>query len=187
MGSTPTFVIVGAGLAGAKAAQTLREEGFDGRVVLLGAEPERPYERPPLSKGLLLGTTPRPDVYVHDSGWYAANDVELRTGTSVTGIHRDARRVVLADGERLGYDELLLTTGSTPRRLDVPGADLDGVLYLRSLTDSDRIAEALTGQAHLVVNGAGWIGLEIAAAARRPGAAVTVVETADLPLQRVLG
>ncbi|RZU75570.1 NAD/ferredoxin-dependent reductase-like protein [Micromonospora kangleipakensis] len=181
------FVIVGAGLAGAKAAQTLREEGFDGRVVLLGEEPERPYERPPLSKGLLLGTTPRRDVYVHDAGWYEANHVELRTATRVTGIDRDDRQVVLADGERLGYDKLLLTAGSTPRRLDVPGADLGGVLYLRSLADSDRIAEALTDQAQLVVIGAGWIGLEIAAAARRHGAAVTVVETADLPLQRVLG
>ncbi|MFE9689606.1 NAD(P)/FAD-dependent oxidoreductase [Micromonospora sp. NPDC005806] len=187
MGSRPTFLIVGAGLAGAKAAQTLREEGFDGRVVLLGEEPERPYERPPLSKGLLLGTTPRRDVYVHDADWYEAKDVELRTATRVTGIDRDARQVVLADGERLGYDELLLTTGSTPRRLDVPGSGLDGVWYLRTAADSDRIAEALTDRAHLVVIGAGWIGLEIAAAARQHGAAVTVVETADLPLQRVLG
>lgn len=183
----PTFVIVGAGLAGAKAAQTLREEGFEGRVVLLGEEPERPYERPPLSKGLLLETTPRRDVYVHDADWYEANGVELRTATRVTGIDRDARQVVLADGERLGYDRLLLTTGSAPRRLDVPGADLDGVAYLRTLADSDRIAAALTDGAQLVLIGAGWIGLEIAAAARRRGAAVTVVETADLPLRRVLG
>lgn len=187
MDSSPTFVIVGAGLAGAKAAQTLREEGFAGRVILLGEEPERPYERPPLSKGLLLGSTPRRDVYVHDAGWYEANDVDLRTATRVTGIDREAHQVVLADGERLGYDKLLLAAGSTPRRLDVPGADLDGVLYLRTLADSDRIAEAVTDQAHLVVIGAGWIGLEIAAAARRHGAAVTVVETAELPLQRVLG
>ncbi|WP_406044961.1 FAD-dependent oxidoreductase [Micromonospora sp. NBC_00898] len=181
------FVIVGAGLAGARAAQTMREEGFDGRVILLGEEPERPYERPPLSKGLLLGTTPRRAVHVHDADWYEANHVELRTATQVTGIDRDARQVVLDDGERLGYDKLLLTIGSTPRRLDVPGADLDGVRYLRTLADSDRIAEALTDQAHLVVIGAGWIGLEIAAAARQQGAAVTVVEVADLPLQRVLG
>ncbi|WP_319460239.1 NAD(P)/FAD-dependent oxidoreductase [Micromonospora sp. RTP1Z1] len=181
------FVIVGAGLAGAKAAQTLREEGFGGRVILLGEEPERPYERPPLSKGLLLGTAPRRDVYVHAAGWYEANDVELRTATRVTGIDRDARQVVLDDGERLGYDKLLLTPGSAPRRLEVPGADLDGVWYLRTLADSDRISEALTDQAHLVVIGAGWIGLEIAAAARQHGAAVTVVETANLPLQRVLG
>ncbi|MGC5020754.1 NAD(P)/FAD-dependent oxidoreductase [Micromonospora sp. DT47] len=182
-----TFVIVGAGLAGAKAAQTLREEGFGGQVILLGEEPDRPYERPPLSKGLLLGTTPRRDVYVHDAGWYEANNVDLRTATRVTGIDRAARHVVLDDGERLGYDKLLLTAGSTPRSLDVPGADLDGVWSLRTLADSDRIADALTEHAHLVVIGAGWIGLEIAAAARQHGAAVTVVETADLPLQRVLG
>ncbi|SCG70371.1 NAD(P)/FAD-dependent oxidoreductase [Micromonospora inositola] len=182
-----TFAIVGAGLAGAKAAQTLREAGFDGRVLLLGAEPERPYERPPLSKGLLLGTTQRRDVYVHDAGWYETNNVELRTATRVTGIDRAARQVTLADGERHAYDKLLLATGSTPRRLDVPGADLDGVRYLRTLADFDGIAEALTDQARLVVIGAGWIGLEIAAAARQRGAAVTVVETADLPLQRVLG
>ncbi|MER7457875.1 FAD-dependent oxidoreductase [Micromonospora sp. NPDC126480] len=182
-----TFVIVGAGLAGAKAAQTLREEGFAGRVVLLGDDTERPYERPPLSKGLLLGSASRHDVYVHDAGWYDANDVELRTATRVTGIDRDARQVTLAGGERLGYDELLLSTGSTPRRLDVPGADLDGVHYLRTLAESDRIAAALTEEARIVVIGAGWIGLEIAAAARRRGSTVTVVETADLPLQRVLG
>ncbi|MBM0238160.1 FAD-dependent oxidoreductase [Micromonospora sp. ATA32] len=187
MESSPTFVIVGAGLAGAKAAQTLREEGFGGRVLLLGEEPERPYERPPLSKGLLLGTTPRRDVYVHEAGWYEANDVELYPATRVTSIDRAARQVTLDGGEKLGYDDLLLATGAAPRRLDVPGADLDGVFYLRTLADSDRIAEALTEQAHLVVIGAGWIGLEIAAAARQHGAAVTVVETADLPLQRVLG
>ncbi|MEV4812958.1 NAD(P)/FAD-dependent oxidoreductase [Micromonospora avicenniae] len=187
MDNSPTFVIVGAGLAGAKAAQTLREEGFDGRVILLGEEPERPYERPPLSKGLLLGATPRSDVYVHDAGWYDANNVDLRTATRVTAIDRTDRHVVLDDGERLRYDKLLLTTGSTPRRLDVPGADLDGVLYLRTLAQSDRIAEALTDKSQLVVIGAGWIGLEIAAAARKQGATVTVVDVADLPLQRVLG
>ncbi len=187
MASSPTFVIVGAGLAGAKAAQTLREEGFAGRVILLGAEPERPYERPPLSKGLLLGTTGRLDAYVHDLGWYEAHDVELRTATRVTAVDRDLRQVVLDGGERLGYDKLLLATGSTPRRLDVPGADLDGVRYLRTLDDSGEIGAALVGGVHLVVIGAGWIGLEVAAAARQHGAAVTVVETADLPLQRVLG
>ncbi|MFE9203501.1 NAD(P)/FAD-dependent oxidoreductase [Micromonospora sp. NPDC007230] len=187
MESSDTFVIVGAGLAGAKAAQTLREEGFAGRVILLGAEPERPYERPPLSKGLLLGTTGWLDAYVHEPGWYAANHVELRTATRVTAVDRDLRQVVLDTGERLGYDKLLLTIGSTPRRLDVPGADLDGVRYLRTLDDSAEIGTALVGGARLVVIGAGWIGLEVAAAARQYGATVTVVETADLPLQRVLG
>jgi 3-phenylpropionate/trans-cinnamate dioxygenase ferredoxin reductase subunit len=182
-----TFVIVGAGLAGAKAAETLREDGFTGRVVLLGSEPERPYERPPLSKGLLLGTVERDTVHVHDADWYPRHDVELRTTTTVVDIDRGARRVRLADDEQIGYDKLLLTTGATPRTLPIPGTDLDGVLELRSLADYDRLADTVTEGTRLVVIGAGWIGLEVAAAARARGAGVTVVETAGLPLQRVLG
>ena len=181
------FVIVGAGLAGAKAAQTLRETGFGGEIVLLGTEPERPYERPPLSKGLLLGTAERESVFVHEAGWYAAHDVDLRTATRVTGVDRAAQQVELVGGQRLRYDALLLATGATPRRLDIPGADLDGVLSLRTLADSDRIAAALVDGTHLVVVGAGWIGLEVAAAARARGATVTVVERSELPLLRVLG
>ncbi|WP_433729170.1 NAD(P)/FAD-dependent oxidoreductase [Actinoplanes sp. CA-051413] len=182
-----TFVIVGAGLAGATAAETLRTEGFTGRVVLLGSEPERPYERPPLSKGLLLGTTERDDVHVHDASWYPEHDVELRTGCTVTAIDRTTRRVRLAGDEELGYDKLLLATGAVPRGLPVPGTELDGVLRLRTLADSARIAATVAEGTRLVVIGAGWIGLEVAAAARARGAAVTVVETAALPLQRVLG
>jgi 3-phenylpropionate/trans-cinnamate dioxygenase ferredoxin reductase subunit len=182
-----TFVIVGAGLAGAKAAQTLRDGGFGGDVVLLGQEPERPYERPPLSKGLLLGTAERDTVFVHEAGWYAEHDVDLRTGVGVGAIDRAARQVELADGERIGYDALLLATGSTPRPLDVPGGYLEGVLHLRTLADSDQIAATLVDGAHLVMVGAGWIGLEVAAAARQRGAAVTVVERSQLPLQHVLG
>jgi 3-phenylpropionate/trans-cinnamate dioxygenase ferredoxin reductase component len=182
-----TFMIVGAGLAGASAAQTLRDEGFDGDVVLLGEESERPYERPPLSKGLLSGTADRETVFVHDVGWYDEHDVDLRTGVGVAAVDPPARQVELADGQRVGYDALLLATGSTPRPLDVPGAYFDGVLRLRTLAESDRIAAALVDGAHIVVVGAGWIGLEVAAAARRRGAAVTVVERSDLPLLRVLG
>jgi 3-phenylpropionate/trans-cinnamate dioxygenase ferredoxin reductase subunit len=178
-----TFVIVGAGLAGAKAAETLRTEGFDGRVVLIGAESERPYERPPLSKGLLLGTADRDSPYVHEAGWYAAHDVELRTGTTVTGIDRAAHTVETADGGPIGYDRLLLATGASPREL--PGAA--GLPTLRTLADSDRIAATVHAGTRLVVVGAGWIGLEVAAAARERGAAVTVVETAALPLLGVLG
>jgi 3-phenylpropionate/trans-cinnamate dioxygenase ferredoxin reductase subunit len=178
-----TFVIVGAGLAGAKAAETLRTEGFDGRVVLIGAESERPYERPPLSKGLLLGTADRDSPYVHEAGWYAAHDVELRTGTTVTGIDRTAHTLQTADGERIGYDRLLLATGAAPREL--PGAA--GLTALRTLADSDRIAATVHAGTRLVIVGAGWIGLEVAAAARERGAAVTVVETAALPLLGVLG
>jgi 3-phenylpropionate/trans-cinnamate dioxygenase ferredoxin reductase subunit len=182
-----TFVIVGAGLAGAKAAQTLREEGFDGAVVLIGEEPERPYERPPLSKSLLLGDAEPDSTFVHEAGWYAEHDVDLRTATLAVAVDRAARHLRLADGEVIGYDKLLLTTGCTPRALAVPGADLDGVLPLRTLSDSARIAAALVDGARIVIVGAGWIGLEVAAAARQRGATVTVVETADLPLQRVLG
>ncbi|MER6593338.1 FAD-dependent oxidoreductase [Micromonospora purpureochromogenes] len=181
------FVIVGAGLAGARAAQTLREEGFDGRIVLFGEETERPYERPALSKGLLLRTTERDSVHVHDAGWYADHDVDLRTGTRVTALDRRSRQVTVADGQRFPYDRLLLATGSRARTLPIPGAHLDGVLRLRTLADSDRISDALVDGANVVIVGAGWIGLEVAAAARTRGAAVTVVETADLPLQRVLG
>jgi 3-phenylpropionate/trans-cinnamate dioxygenase ferredoxin reductase subunit len=187
MSTDATYVIVGASLGGAKAAEALRAAGYDGRVVLLGAETELPYERPPLSKGYLQGKAERETIYVHPREWYADADIDLRLGVTVTGIDRAAREVVLADGSRIGYTKLLLTTGSSPRQLQVPGADLDGVLYLRSASDSDRI-KALIGQAgRIAVIGAGWIGLEITAAAREAGVAVTVLETADLPLLRVLG
>ncbi|PVZ14796.1 NAD(P)/FAD-dependent oxidoreductase [Actinomycetospora cinnamomea] len=182
-----TIVIVGAGLAGAKAAETLREEGFPGRVVLLGDEDERPYERPPLSKEYLQGRADRASTYVHPPDWYAEHGVDLRTGVPVTALDRDAHEVVLADGDRLGYRTLLLTTGSSPRRLALPGADLDGLHYLRTLGDSDRIAAALRSSSRTVVVGGGWIGLEVAAAARVAEVAVTVLESASLPLLRVLG
>ncbi|HEY9475790.1 MAG TPA: FAD-dependent oxidoreductase [Mycobacteriales bacterium] len=181
------LVIVGAGLAGAKAAQTLREEGFTGPVVLLGEEPERPYERPPLSKGVLLGTAARDSAYVHEAGWYDAHEIDLRTGVRVAAVDRSARRVELADGQHIDYDKLLLTTGARARTLSLPGADLDRVLYLRPAADSDRIGQALVDGANVVIVGAGWIGLEVAAAARTRGANVTVVETADLPLRSALG
>lgn len=184
---TEQFVIVGAGLAGAKAAETLRGEGFDGHIVLIGDETVRPYERPPLSKGHLLGTAELDTAFVHTPDWYAAHDVELRAGVAVEAIDRPKRALVLADGDRVAYDRLLLATGSSPRRLDVPGADLGGVLYLRTMTDSENLVKRLVDGAHVVVIGGGWIGLEVAAAARARGASVTVVEMTALPLQRVLG
>ncbi|GGS88945.1 ferredoxin [Planobispora rosea] len=187
MATEQTFVIVGAGLAGAKAAQTLREEGFTGRVVLVGAETERPYERPPLSKGYLLGKEERAKIYVHDEGWYRENAVEPVFGRRVTRLDRGARRAELDDGARLGYDRLLLATGSSPRRLDVPGAGLDGVHYLRTVADSERIRDAVRGGGRVVVVGAGWIGLEAAAAAREHGCEVTVVEPRPVPLEAALG
>src|SRR3954451_25263334 len=133
--SPETFVIVGASLAGAKAAETLREEGFDGRLVLIGDEPVRPYERPPLSKDYLRGDAERDAIWVHDEGFYDERDIELRTGTRVAALALDTREVELEGGERIGFDKLLLATGAPPRRLPVPGADLDGVDLLRTVED----------------------------------------------------
>ena len=180
-------VIVGASLAGAKAAETLREEGFDGQIVLIGEEDERPYERPSLSKDYLLGKAERETIYVHPQAWYADHGVDLRLGTLVTGVDPLAHEVTLADGSRIGYGKLLLATGSAPRRLPLPGADAEGVLYLRRVGDSDRIRATLQTATRIVVIGAGWIGLETAAAARSAGVEVTVLEAAELPLLRVLG
>jgi 3-phenylpropionate/trans-cinnamate dioxygenase ferredoxin reductase subunit len=181
------YVIVGASLAGAKAAETLRAEGFDGPVVLIGDEAERPYERPPLSKDYLMGKAERETIYVHPESWYAEHDVDLRLGTQVTAVDPAAREVRLADGTRVGYAKLLLATGSVPRRLPLAGGDADGVLYLRRVGDSDQIRTAFQTATRVVVIGAGWIGLETAAAARAAGVDVTILETADLPLLRVLG
>ncbi|MEU9041610.1 MULTISPECIES: FAD-dependent oxidoreductase [unclassified Kitasatospora] len=186
-GQDRPIVIVGASLGGAKAAEALREAGYEGRIVLIGEEHERPYERPPLSKGYLLGKTPREKIYVHPPQWYAEHDVTLRLGTAVSSIDPAGHTVTLADDGRVEYAKLLLTTGSVPRRLPVPGADQDGVLYLRRVDDSDRIKAVLRPGARIVVIGAGWIGLEVAAAARQAGAEVTVLEALELPLLRVLG
>jgi 3-phenylpropionate/trans-cinnamate dioxygenase ferredoxin reductase subunit len=182
------FVIVGGGLAGAKAAETLRAEGFDGPVVLVAGEDEVPYERPPLSKGYLLGKADRESPRVHPGDWYAEQDVELRMGVRATNLDPAAHRLTLDDGDELGYAKLLLATGSSPRRLPVPGADLDGVRYLRTLGDSDRLLADLSGGGRrVVVVGAGWIGLEVTAAARHYGNEVTVVEPQPTPLHAVLG
>jgi 3-phenylpropionate/trans-cinnamate dioxygenase ferredoxin reductase subunit len=181
-----TFVIVGAGLAGAKAAETLRSEGFDGDIVLLGAEPERPYERPPLSKGLLLGKAERESAFVHPGGWYADNRVDFRPGVTVTAIDPAAHTVAF-DGGSVAYDKLLLTTGAAPRRLDLPGAGLDGLYYLRTMQESERLRAAFATGAPVVIVGAGWIGLETAAAARLAGCPVTVIEPEPGALHRTLG
>jgi 3-phenylpropionate/trans-cinnamate dioxygenase ferredoxin reductase component len=187
MSSDQMHVIVGASLAGAKAAETLREEGFDGRVVLVGSEEERPYERPPLSKDYLRGEVGREKVYVHDDGFYAEHDIELRLGRTALSLDTANTRLELDDGELLSYDRLLLATGAEPRRLSVPGADLDGVFYLRSVRDSDALRERLDRGGAVVVVGAGWIGAEVAASARQRGLDVTVIEPASVPLERVLG
>jgi 3-phenylpropionate/trans-cinnamate dioxygenase ferredoxin reductase subunit len=181
-----TFVIVGGGLAGAKAAETLRAEGFDGEVVLFGSEPERPYERPPLSKGYLLGKDERESAFVHPDGWYAEHNVDLRTGVTVAMIDPAAHLVTFGGGT-VGYDKLLLTTGASARRIDIPGAGLSNVLYLRTLPESEALRAAFTPEARVVIVGAGWIGLEAAAAARTAGASVTVLEPQQTALHGVLG
>jgi NADPH-dependent 2,4-dienoyl-CoA reductase/sulfur reductase-like enzyme len=187
MPSAQTYVIVGASLAGAKAAETLRAEGFDGAIALIGAEPDRPYERPPLSKDVLLGSKPPESAFVHEAGWYAEHDVDLRLGTRVTSVDRAARQVRLEDGSALGYAKLLLATGASARRLPVPGADLDGLLYLRTMPESATLAARIKQGGHVVIAGAGWIGLEAAAAARQAGCEVTIVEPESTPLQHAVG
>jgi 3-phenylpropionate/trans-cinnamate dioxygenase ferredoxin reductase subunit len=182
-----TIVIAGAGLAGAKAAEALREEGFEERIVLIGDEDERPYERPPLSKGYLQGKSPRDDAFVHPESFYDEHDIELRTGTRIDDVDPGQRQVVLAGGERLHFHRLLLATGAEPRRLSIDGADLDGVHYLRELGDADRLHDALTAGGKLVVIGGGWIGAEVAASARQLGVEVAIVEPAEAMLLRALG
>ena len=181
-----TFVIVGGGLAGAKAAETLRAAGFDGEVVLFGSEPELPYERPPLSKGYLLGKATRDSAFVHPAGWYAEHNVDLRTGVTVAMID-PAAHLVTFDGGTIHYDKLLLATGASARRLDIPGAGLGNVLYLRTLPESEALRAAFTPDARVVIVGAGWIGLEAAAAARTAGSSVTIVEPQPGALYGVLG
>ena len=180
-----TFVIVGASLAGAKAAETLRAEGFDGRLVLIGAEHELPYERPPLSKDYLRGEVGREKVYVHDEAFYTGQSVELRLGRTAMSLDAAANELALDNGERLRYDRLLLTTGAEPRRLSIPGGDRG--LYLRSVEDSDVLRERLDRGGRLIVVGAGWIGAEVAASARVRGLEVTLIEPNTVPLERVLG
>ena len=187
MTAEQTFVIVGASLAGAKAAQTLRHEGFEGRLVLVGAEDERPYERPPLSKDYLRGEAGRERVYVHGETFYADHDIELRLGRTAVDLNASLSEVALDDGERLRYDRLLLATGAEPRRLAIPGADLDGVHYLRTVGDSDVLRERLGRGGTAVVVGAGWIGAEVAASARQRGLEVTLIAPGQVPLERVLG
>ena len=187
MTTDQTHVIVGGGLAGAKAAETLREEGFDGRVLIVGAEPERPYERPPLSKDYLRGEAGREKVYVHDDSFYAEHDIELLLDRTATRLDPASRELELERGERLRYDRLLLATGAEPRRLHIPGGDLDGVLYLRTVRDSDALRERLDRGGRVVVVGGGWIGAEVAASARERGVGVTLVDPLGAPLERVLG
>jgi 3-phenylpropionate/trans-cinnamate dioxygenase ferredoxin reductase subunit len=182
----PTVVIIGAGLAGARTAETLRSAGFGGPVILVGQEPHLPYDRPPLSKEVLQGKKEPGSAILHDASWYAGHDIELRLGHAVTALDPKGT-VTLDDGSTIAFDTAVLATGSRPRVLDVPGADLDGVFMLRTLDDSVRLREALSHKGDVVLVGAGWIGLEVAAAAREAGNTVTVVEPQETPLFGALG
>jgi 3-phenylpropionate/trans-cinnamate dioxygenase ferredoxin reductase subunit len=185
--SKQTYVIVGASLAGAKAAEELREHGFDGEIVLVGAEPERPYERPPLSKDHLRGESEREKTFVHPEGFYEEHGIELLTGHRVTSVDPALNTLTLDDGRALSYDKLLLSTGAEPRKIAVPGAELDGIHYLRTLADSEALHARLRHGGRLAVVGAGWIGSEVAASARQMGLEVTLIDPLELPNERIFG
>jgi len=187
MAGSPTFVIIGGGLAGAKAAESLRSKDFGGQVVLFGAEERLPYERPPLSKEFMAGKKTVEEFTVQPKSWYAEHDVDLRLGTEVTTIDRTAHMVAFNSGDHEHYDKLLLATGSRARTVPIPGSDANGVYYLRTVDDATELLAQLSEGRRLAIVGAGWIGLEVAASARGLGADVTVVESAALPLQASLG
>ena len=185
--SERTYIIVGASLAGAKAAEALREHGFHGRIVLVGAESERPYERPPLSKDHLRGESERDKAFVHPSGFYEEQGIELLTGRHATALDLGLRSITLEHGNGLSYDKLLLTTGAEPRRIAVPGADLADIYYLRTLADCEALRSRLEQGGRLAVVGAGWIGSEVAASARQMGVEVTLIDPLELPNERIFG
>jgi 3-phenylpropionate/trans-cinnamate dioxygenase ferredoxin reductase component len=182
-----SIAIVGAGLAGARAAQSLRKRGFDGRINLAGAEEHPPYDRPPLSKDVLTGGSSAADTYLESDGYWAAQRINLVLGQPVVALRRSERAVELADGRMLSADQVLLCTGGRPRTLDVPGAELPGVWCLRTIEDACSLSERLTAGARVVVVGAGFIGAEVAASARTLGCDVTMIEAARVPLWRALG
>ena len=181
-----TLAIIGASLAGAKAAEAAREAGYDGRVVLIGDEPTAPYERPPLSKEVLRGEKDVSTARVHDEGFYEEHDIEVVTDAA-DAIDTIARTVRLASGASIGFDTAILATGATPRRLEVNGADLSGVRYLRTADDARHLRASISDANRVAVIGAGWIGSEVAASARQMGAEVVLIDPASAPLQRVLG
>ena len=183
----PTIAIVGASLAGSSAAATLREEGFDGRTVLIGAEPQLPYDRPPLSKNYLRGTTPFEKTLLRPPEFYRERDIEMRLGTTVTRVDAEKRTLALQDGERLEFDQLLIATGGRNKRFPIPGIDLPGVYDLRTVADADRIREAIGHGGRAVVVGLGFIGAEVAASMRQSGLEVVAVEPFKTPLYRALG
>lgn len=178
-------VIIGAGQAGAQAAISLRQAGFAGEILMIGAEAAAPYQRPPLSKAYLKGDLAEDRLYLRPQALYEKQDITLRLGETVRLIDRGGQKVITEAGAEIAYDRLLIATGAPPRRLNAPGTDLDGVHYLRTLADSDALRPVLTCNGRIVIVGAGYIGLEVAAVARQAGREVTVLEMADRVLARV--
>jgi len=187
MSTNRKFVIVGGGLAGAKIAEALRDRDFDGEITVLSEEDHLPYERPPLSKEFFAGKKTLPEFTVHDGEWFRDHHIDLRPGTTATAIDPAAHTVSLPDGSTISYDKLALATGSRSRRLDIPGSDAEGVHYVRTVDQAAALLRTLAADKKLVVIGAGWIGLEIAASARGFDVDVTVLEHAGLPLESTLG
>jgi len=189
--SSDAMVIVGGGLAGMKAIEELRDQGYGGPISLVAAEDHLPYERPVLSKGFLLGSESRDSAFTHDQQWYADHAVELVLGDPAVKLDPAGHKITTGSGREIGYRKLLLATGSEPRTLSLPGADAAGVFTLRDVDDADKIDTALKDLTQagrpLVIIGGGWIGLEVAAAARQRGVDVTVLEALDQPLLGVLG
>ena len=182
-----TFVIVGASLAGGTAAVTLRQEGFDGRIVLVGAEPCPPYERPPLSKQYLRMQVPFENMLVRPADFYEHHGIETLYGVRATRVEPRERTVLLDTGRRLRYDKLLISTGVRNRRPPIPGLDLAGVFDLRSVTDAEALRAQIVAGKKAVVIGMGFIGCEVAASLRQMGLDVVSIESAPTPLHRVLG
>jgi len=180
-------IIIGAGQAGAQAAQSMRQAGFDGEIVIFGAEPEFPYQRPPLSKAYLQGDLEKDRLFLRPPAFYEQQKIDLRRAVAIASIDRAAKTVATSRGETVSYDKLLIATGAPPRRLSCQGADLEGVHYLRTIADSDRLRPVLSADGRIVIVGAGYIGLEVAASARKAGLEVTVLEMADRALARVAG
>ena len=187
MARRTTIVIIGANLAGGRAAEALRKEGFDGQIFLVGEEPHPPYERPPLSKEYLRGEMPREELFIQPESFWTEQEIELVMGVRAVALDLAAKRVELSSGERLSFDKLLLATGGRVRRLGVPGADLTGVHYLRTVDDCESLARELQPGRRLAVVGAGFIGSEVAASAREKGLEVTMIEVLPVPLQKALG
>jgi 3-phenylpropionate/trans-cinnamate dioxygenase ferredoxin reductase subunit len=186
MTTEPTLAIIGASLTGARAAEAARDGGFEGRIVLIGDEDAAPYERPPLSKAVLRGDEPPESATIHPADFYSDHDIEVVTDRAVR-LQVVARDIELAAGDHLRFDTAILATGASPRRLDLPGADLDGVHHLRTIDDAVRLRDAIRGATRIAVIGAGWIGSEVAASARQMGVEVVLIDPGEVPLQRVLG